>query len=249
MNLIAFQPLQDDDYRNRCRVHAVGKHVSMSVNTGRFDTANQFGGVDRTEWWVGAGAGFNAYVKRWFAVFGEASYDYYDPHDVDLAQTTYAFSADAGVGFRYRDTRVNRSVGEQGYRTAGAFGPWHGSLTLSAFTVIHRRVSLTANGALVQGGQGSQGGREGFFEAELFPTKATGVFASAFAGRFEPYSEPIVVTRYAGSAGFADWLDATTALVGEYALTYEAEPATPQVTNGYNELLNTLLLAAYFRFP
>ena len=220
MNLIAFQrPLQDDDSPYSLQGFMQRESTfSMSVNTGRFDTANQFGGVDRTEWYVGAGAGFNAYVKRWFAVFAEASYDYYDLHDVDLAQTTHAFSADAGVGFRYRDTRFNLSVGEQGYRTAGAFGPWHGSLTLSAFTVIHRRVSLTANGTLVQGGQ------EGYFQTELFPTKATGVFASAFAGRFEPYADPVVVTRYIGSAGFAGWFDATTALVGEYALTYEADP-------------------------
>jgi hypothetical protein len=215
----------------------------MSVSTGRFDTANQFGGVDRTEWYVGAGAGFDAYVKRWFAVFADASYDYYDLHDVDLAQTTHSFSADTGVGFRYRETRVDLWVGEQGYRTGGAFGPWHGSLALSAFTVIHRRVVLAATGTLIQGG------RKAFFEAELFPTKATAVFASAFAGRFEPYSEPIVVTRYISSAGFADWLDATTALVGEYSLTYEADPLTPLVTNGYNELSHTLLFGAYFRFP
>jgi hypothetical protein len=254
MNLTAFEtPLHDDDSPYSLQAFTQRKSTfSMSVNSGRFDTANQFGGVDRTEWYAGAGAGFDAYVKRWLAVFASASYDYFDLHDVDLVQTTHAFAADAGVGFRYRDTRVDLSVGEQGDRTLGAFGPWRGSLALSAFTVIRRRVSLTATGTLVQGdqgGQGGQGGREGFFAAELFPAKTTGVFVSAFAGRFEPYSDPIGVRRYIGSAGVAGWLDATTALVGQYSLTYETDAATPQVTDGYNELSHTFLLEAYFRFP
>jgi hypothetical protein len=245
MNLIAFEtPLHNDDSPYSLQAFMQRESTfSMSVTGGRFDTANQFGGVDRTEWYTGAGAGFDAYVKRWLAMFVSTSYEYFDLHDVDLAQTIHSFAADAGVGFRYRDTRVDLSVGEQGDRTSGAFGPWRGSLALSAFTVINRRVSLTATGTLVQAG------KEGFVNAELFPTKTTGVFVTAFAGRFEPYSDAIVVTRYVGSAGFAGWFDATTALVGQYSLTYEADPATPQVTNGYNELSHTLLLEAYFRFP
>jgi hypothetical protein len=245
MNLIAFEtPLHDDDSPYSLQAFAQRENtLSMSSTSGRFDTANQFGGVDRTEWYAGAGAGFDAYVKRWFALFASASYEYFDLQDVALAQTTHSFAADAGVGFRYRNTRVDVSVGEQGDRTSGDFGPWRGSLGLSAFTVINRRVSLTATGTLVQGG------KEGFFAVELFPTKATGVFMSAFAGRFEPYPEPIVATRYIGSAGFAAWLDATTALVGQYSLTYETDPALPQVTNGYSELSHTLLFEAYFRFP
>jgi hypothetical protein len=245
MNLTAFEtPLHDDDSPYSLQAFTQRKSTfSMSVTSGHFDTANQFGGVDRTEWYAGAGAGFYAYVKRWLAVFASASYDYFDLRDVDLAQTVQSFAADAGVGFRYRDTRVDLAVGEQDDRILGAFGPRRGSLALSAFTVIRRRVSLTATGTLVQGG------REGFFEAELFPAKTIGVFASAFAGRFEPYSDPIVATRYVGSAGVAGWFDATTALVGQYSLTYETDPATPQVTDGYHELSHTLLLEAYFRFP
>jgi hypothetical protein len=257
MNLIAFQrPLRDDDWPYSLQAFAQRENrFSISVAAGHFDTANALGGVDRTQWDAGAGAAFNAYLKRWFIVFADVSYAYFDLHDVDLAQTTHAFAAGAGVGFRYRDTRVDLSVGEQGNRIAGAFGPWHGSLALSAFTVIHRRVALTATGSLVQGsqsgesGESGKSGKEGFFQAELFPTKATGVFASGFAGRFEPYSAPVVATRYVGSAGFAGWFDATTALVGVYSLTYETDPATPQVTNGYNELSHTLQLEAYFRFP
>jgi hypothetical protein len=248
MNLTAFAtPLHDDDSPYSLQAFTQRESTfSMSIASGHFDTANQFGGVDRTEWYAGAGAGFNAYVKRWLAVFAGASYDYFDLHDVDLAQTVQSFAADAGVGLRYRDTRVDLSVGEQADRTLGAFGPRRGSLALSAFTVIRRRLSLSATGTLVQGGQG---GREGFVDAELFPAKTIGVFASAFAGRFEPYSDPILATRYVGSAGVAGWFDATTALVGQYSFAYETDPATPQVTDGYHQLSHTLLLEAYFRFP
>lgn len=45
--------------------------------------------------------------------------------------------------------------------------------------------------------------------------------------------------RYVGSAGFAGWFDANTALVGEYDLTYEMDPATPPSTSGYDELSHT----------
>jgi hypothetical protein len=241
MAIVAFgTPLHDDDSPYSLQPFTQRENtISISVDGGHFDTANAFGGVDRTEWYTGVGVGFDTYVKRWLAVFAGASYGYFDLHDVDLAETTHSFSGDVGVGVRHRDTRVDLSVAEQGNRTSG---PWRSSLTLSAFTVIRRRVSLTATGTLVQNGE------EGFFDVELFPTKKAGVFASAFAGRFEPYSDPIVVKRYVGAAGFAGWFDATAALVGQYSLTYETDPATPQVTNGYNELSHTFLLEAYFRF-
>ena len=173
------------------------------------------------------------YLKPWFAVFVGASYQYFSLHDVDAAQTGHGFAGDVGVGFRVRNTRLDLSVEEQGDRSSGAFGPWRRSLTLSAFTVIKRRVALTATGTLVQGGE------EGSFEVEVFPTKSAGVFVSGFAGQFEPYVTPTLATRYAGSAGFAGWLDANTALVGEYELTYEMDPATPPSTSGYNELCRT----------
>jgi len=114
MNLTAFAtPLHDDDSPYSLQAFTQRESTfSMSIASGHFDTANQFGGVDRTEWYAGAGAGFNAYVKRWLAVFAGASYDYFDLHDVDLAQTVQSFAADAGVGLRYRDTRVDLSVGE-----------------------------------------------------------------------------------------------------------------------------------------
>ena len=122
------------------------------------------------------GGAFYAYLKPWFAVFGGASYEYFNLHDVDVAQTGHGFAADVGVGFRVRNTRLDLSVTEQGDRTSGAFGPWRRNLTLSALTVIRRRVALTAVGTLVQGGE------EGSFEVEVFPTKSTGVFVSGFAG-------------------------------------------------------------------
>jgi hypothetical protein len=216
---------------------------TVSVRGGRFDTANPYGGVDRTEWFTGVGAAFDAYLKPWFAVFGGASYSYFDLHDVDAAQTTHSFAGDVGVGFRVRNTRLNLSAGEQGDRSSGAFGPWRRSLTLSAFTVIKRRVALTAGGTLVQGG------KEGSLEVEVFPTKSAGLFVSGFAGRFEPYVTPTLVTRYAGTAGFAGWFDANTALVAEYELTYEMDLATLPSTSGYNELSHTVVLEAYLRFP
>ena len=168
---------------------------------------------------------------------------YFDLHDVNAAQTGHSFAGDVGVGFRVRNTHLDLSVGEQGDRTLGAFGPWRPSLRLSAFTVIKRRVALTAVGTLVQGGE------EGSFEVEVFPTKGAGMFVSGFAGQFEPYVTPTLVTRYAGTAGFAGWFDASTALAAEYELTYETDPATLPSTSGYNELSHTVVLEAYLRFP
>jgi len=245
MELIAFAtPLRDDDSPYSLQPFMQREETfTLSLSGGRFDTANPYGSVDRTEWFTAVDGAFDAYLAPWFAVFAGASYGYFDLHDVDLAQTGHSFSGDVGVGFRLRDTRLGLSVAEQGDRIAGAFGPWRRNVTLSAFTVIRRRVALTGTGTLVQGGQ------EGSFEVEVFPTKYAGLFATAFAGRFEPYVTPDVVTRYSGSAGFADWFDATLALVGQYSLTYERDPATPYVTKGYDDLSHTLVLEAYFRFP
>ena len=245
MEMIVFgAPLHDDDSPYSLQAFMQRENtVTLSVRGGRFDTANPYGGADRTEWFTGVGGAFDAYLKPWFALFGGASYEYFDLHDVDTAQTGHSFAGDVGVGFRARNTRLDLSAGAQGDRTSGAFGPWRRSLTLSAFTVIKRRVALTATGTLVQGGE------EGSFEVEVFPNKSAGVFLSGFAGRFEPYTTPTFATRYAGTAGFAGWFDANTALVGEYELTYEMDPATPPSTNGYNELSHTVVLEAYLRFP
>jgi len=245
MELIAFgAPLHDDDSPYSLQAFMQRENTfTLSVRGGRFDTANPFGGVGRTEWFAGVGGGFSAYLKPWFAVFGGASYEYFDLHDIGTAQTGHSFAGDVGVGFRLRNTRLDLSAGEQGDRTSGAFGPWRRSLRLSAFTVIKRRVALTAVGALVEGGE------EGSFEVEVFPTKSAGLFVSGFAGQFEPYVTPTLATRYAGTAGFAGWLDANTALVGEYELTYEMDLATPPATSGYHELSHTVVVEAYLRFP
>jgi hypothetical protein len=245
MEMIAFgAPLHDDDSPYSLQAFMQRENrFTLSVNGGRLDTANPYGGVDRTEWFTGVGGAFDAYLKPWFAVFGGASYEYFDLHDVNAAQTIHSFGADVGVGFRVRNTRLDLSAAEQGDRTSGAFGAWRGSLTLSAFTVIKRRVALNAVGTLVKAGE------SGSFEVEVFPTKSAGVFVSGFAGRFQPYVTPTVVTRYAGTAGFAGWFDANTALVGTYELTYETDPATPPSTTGYNDLSHTFALEARLRFP
>jgi hypothetical protein len=245
MTVVAFAtPLHDDDSPYSMQPFLQRESTfSLSIAGGHFDTANPYGGADRTEWYGSLGAQFDAYLKRWFALFGGASYGYSELSDVGVAQTGHSFGANLGAGFRYRDTRLDLWAAEQGDRSAGAFGPWRGSLAMSVYTVIKRRVSLTATGTLVQGGG------EGFFQAELHPTKKTGVFASGIAGRFEPYVDPVLVTRYIGRAGFVGWFDATTALVGQYSLTYEKDPATANVTNGYDSLSHALLVEAYFRFP
>ena len=244
MEVIAFgAPLHDDDSPYSLQAFMQRENTfTLSAMGGRFDTSNPYGGVDRTEWYTGVGGAFDVYLKPWFAVFVGASYQYFSLHDVDAAQTGHGFAGDVGVGFRVRNTRLDLSVEEQGDRSSGAFGPWRRSLTLSAFTVIKRRVALTATGTLVQGGE------EGSFEVEVFPTKSAGVFVSGFAGQFEPYVTPTLATRYVGSAGFAGWLDANTALVGQYELTYEMDFATLPLTSGYNELSHTVVFEAYLRF-
>jgi hypothetical protein len=245
MEIIAFgAPLHDDDSPYSLQAFMQREDTfTLSVRGGRFDTANPYGGVDRTEWFTGVGGGFSAYLKPWFVLFGSASYGYFELHDVDAAQSGHTFAGDVGVGFRVRNTRLALSGGAQGDRMSGAFGPWRRSLTLSAFTVIRRRVVLSAAGTLVDGGE------EGSFEVEVFPTKSAGLFVSGFAGRSQPYVTPTLVTRYAGTAGFAGWFDANTALVGEYELTYETDSATAPSTTGYNQLSHTVVLEAYFRFP
>ncbi len=127
-------------------------------------------------------------------------------------------------------------------RTAGAFGPWRGSLTLSVFTVIKHRLSLDASGTLLTGGG------QGFFEAELFPTKATGMFVSAFAARFDGYPTPTGIKQLRGSGGLTYWFDARSALLAEYTLLHETDPGDPQTANAYHGLSHTLLVEAYFRY-
>jgi hypothetical protein len=245
MEMIAFgAPLHDDDSPYSLQAFMQREDTfTLSVTGGRFDTANPYGGVDRTEWFTGVGGAFHAYLKPWFILFGGASYGYFSLHDVDTAQTGQSFAGDLGVGFRVRNTRLGLSAGAADVRTSGVSSPWRPSLTLSAFTVIKRRVALTAIGTLVQGGE------EGFLQVEVFPTKSAGLFVSGFAGRFEPYVTPTVVTRYAGTAGFVGWFDANTALVGSYELSYEIDPATPPSTTGYDYLSHTVALEAHFRFP
>ncbi len=245
MGMIVFgAPLHDDDSPYSVQAFMQRENtVTLSVGVGRFDTANPYGGVDRTEWSTGVGGAFDEYLKPWFVVFGGASYGYFQLHDVNVAQTGHTFSGDVGVGFRIRNTRLDLSAGAQGERTSGVSGPWRRSLAVSAFTVIKRRVALSAGGALVQGGE------EGSFEVEVFPTKSAGVFVSGFAGQFEPYVTPTLVTRYGGTAGFVGWFDANTALVGEYELTYETDLPTPPSASGYDELSHTFVLQAHFRFP
>ena len=243
--VVAFAtPLQDDDAPYTLQPFTQREdRFSFSMSGGHFDTANPYGGPDRTQWNGGLSAGFDAYVKRWLVVFAGASYGYFSLSDPGASETGHAFGADVGVGFRYRDTRLDLSAAEQGNRTSGTSGPWRGSLSMSLFTLIKRRVVLDASGTLVQGGG------EGSFEVEVFPSKRAGVFASAFAGRFEPYADPVLATRYAGTAGFAGWFDASMALVGLYSLRYERDSATPPATNGYDSLSHTFELDAYFRFP
>jgi hypothetical protein len=237
-------PLRDDDSPYSIQGYMQRESTfSLSLNGGRFDTANPYGGPDQTEWYTGLEADFDAYAKRWLAVFGGASYEYSDLHNGGAARTSHSFAGHLGVGFRVRTTRLDLSAGESGARTAGAFSSWRGNLSLSATTVLGRRVSLHAAGTLVAGGG------QGSFSAEVFPSKRAGVFASGFAARTEPYTNPVVVTRYGGNVGFAGWFDSTTALVARYALTYETAPATPQVTPGYDELTHTFQLEAYVRFP
>ena len=245
MEIIAFgAPLHDDDSPYSLQAFMQREDTfTLTVRGGRFDTANPYGGVDRTEWSTGVGGAFDAHLKPWFVVFGGASYGYFDLHDVNVAQTGDSYAGDVGFSFRIRNTRLDLSGGVQGERTSGVSGPWRPDLTLSAFTVIKRRVALSAAGTLLQGGE------LGSFEVEVFPTKSAGVFMSGFAGRFEPYVTPTLVTRYAGTAGFSGWFDANTAVVGQYQLTYETDPATPPSTTSYNELSHTFVLEGYVRFP
>jgi hypothetical protein len=83
MTVIAYgTPLHDDESPYSLQPFMQRENTfSMSLSGGHFDTANPYGGVDRTEWSTGVGASFDAYLKRWLAVFGGASYGYFDLRD------------------------------------------------------------------------------------------------------------------------------------------------------------------------
>jgi hypothetical protein len=209
--------------------------LSLSTDIGRFEQALS-GNVYRTWFYATAGAKADAYLKQWFAVFASASYAYSEVGG-DVSQTAHVFSTGVGVGFRYRNTRLDLSVGEEVPRASGAFGPWRGNLTVTAFTVIKHRLSLDASGTLFDGAV------QGFLEAGLFPSKGTGVFVSASTSRSD-----IDIRQYGGSVGLVCWFDARSGLLGEYALSYTTSSASTDVASGDHELAHSLLVEAYFRY-
>jgi hypothetical protein len=237
VELIGFRrPLRDDETPFSLQPFMQREStLSLSVDIGRSQLADQSVYFYPTGFVAITGANVDAYLNQWFAVIASASYAYNELGG-DVSQTVHVFSTGAGVGFRYRNTRLDLSAGEQVSRTSGAFGPRQGNVSLSAVTVIKRRLSLDASGTLFDGGA------HGFFEAGLYPSKWTGVIVSASATRSD-----LDARQYTGSVGFSCWFDARSGLLAEYTLIHATAPGTSDLADGISLMAHKLLVQAYFR--
>jgi hypothetical protein len=211
---------------------------AVSLAGGHFDTHNPLGGPDPTDWWASLSAGGDLYLERWLAVFASVGYQYDDLSAGPADQATHLFAADVGLGLRARDTRLDLSYAQAASRRQGAFAPLkRGQVQLAVTSAIARRFEANVIATSVPGGG------TGELALEYFAAPWAGIFANALAGKGQLYgASDTSVRRYEGSAGFAGWFDATTALSASYRLLIEDVPP-----NGYHQVAHTISLQVIAR--
>ncbi len=241
-------PLRDDGSPYSLRPY-LQRTSSLSVSTtaGHFSTHNPFGGQDRTWTSGGIGGGLAIYLKRWFVLTANLGYEYGVLHDVDISQSTHTLSGGAGVGFRARDwlAIVNYDL-DTSHSSGSSWASPRKYTSLTLFGAIARRFTISLSGNTVPAGGG---GRLG---VEYYPSPGIGIFGSGSASTGRLYQSPMTLTSYAGSAGIAAWIDASSGIVGSYTRTAYHEPMQvvgALTTSGYHETSNQLALQVYMRFP
>jgi hypothetical protein len=219
--------------------------VVVSLGAGHFVTHNPGAGVDRTDWSAAVSQGADLYLTRMWALSLGFTYAYDVLQDVGVDQATHAFTGSAGVGLRAGDVRLDAGYALTAFRSEGAFAPlrW-GSLRLSAFAVMARRLSVSLSGTALTGGV------QGSASLAYYPTQDLAIFGGVSLGRADFYRNDLVDRRYAGDVGLSFWVSPDTRLLGEYTLTIDDVPA--QIENPtvipYREVSHAILLEASVRF-
>jgi hypothetical protein len=212
--------------------------VFADVGARHFVTHNPNPGrIDRTEWagWVSQGVG--AYVTRMLVLNASFEYAYNALSDVGIDQRTHEFTGSAGAGLRAGDVELDASYTLTALRSGGSFSTlrW-GTVQISAFAVMARRLVVRFSGAALAGGV------QGSAYLAYYPTRTLGIFTEASMGRTKPYLSDVTDKRYAGELGVSWWVSPTVRLVGEYTLTVD------DVLGLYSELTHAVQVEASVRF-
>lgn len=220
--------------------------LSVRFGGGGFVTSNPFGGTDRTDANLAAGAGLNIHLTRFFALTAGLGYGYDVLHDALQHDKTHTFSGTLGVGFRIADARFDAAYTFAASSVDGSFvAPRWGTVRLNGFVVIERRFTLNPWGTLLQGGG------VGGLDLGFYATRDLGFFLRGFGGRGELYSSDIVVNRYGGGAGLSYWIGRGVRLGVYYVPTINHVPVQPVDGEmfGYQEVEHALSLEVTVRLP
>jgi hypothetical protein len=209
----------------------------VSLGGSHFVTHNPGAFVDRTDWSGGVSSGVDLYLTRMLAFTFALGYAYDVLQDVAVDQATHDFWGSVGGGLRAGDVRLDALYSFTASRSGGAFAsPRWGSVRLSAFAVLERRLTVSLSGTALSGGVQGSGA------LTYYPTQNLAIFGGGSLGRADFYRSDIVDRRYAGDVGLSYWVSPTVRLLGEYTLTID------DVRDLYSELSHTVLVEASVRF-
>jgi hypothetical protein len=215
-----------------------------SVGGYGFVTRPPFGGQNRADAGLGAGAGLDVHVTPVVAVTGGLRYGYDVLDDVSQSDKTHSFSASAGLGLRVDDVRFDVSYTFSASDTNGTFAPlrW-GAVGLTFFAVLARKFTLNLQGNVNQ--EGGSGG----VDLGLYVDKNLGLFLGGFGGRSR-YLDGVAVIQYGGDAGLSAWITPAARLSAYYQLTVSDVPVqdTARGVLGYSEAQHGLSLGLALRF-
>jgi hypothetical protein len=195
------------------------------------------GSIDRTEWHGWVAEGVDAYVTRMLVLNASFQYAYNALRDVDIDQRTHEFTGVAGVGLRAGDIQLDAAYAFTALRSAGSFSaPRWGSVQISAFAVIERRLAVRLTGTVLSGGV------EGSAYLAYYPRRSFGIFTEGSMARAKLYLGDVIDKRSAGELGVSWWVSPSLRFVGQYTLTSD------DVLGLYSELTHSVQLEASVRF-
>jgi hypothetical protein len=218
--------------------------VYANVSGGGFVTRYGNGAFTRTDSYVGASAGVDAYLTRNFALNGGIGYTYDVLHDNVIVNKGHSFSGSAGFGVRVVDVRFDASYSFNAYDLDGSFVKlrW-GSVGLGAYAVFAQSFTLQLSGRVADDGGG------GGVDLGFYTTKDLGVFTS-FSGQTFAYSGTDTrANRYTGSLGFSYWVTPGLRFNWTYSLRLTHTPEQPLRSLEHDELEHALSLNVLARLP
>jgi hypothetical protein len=188
--------------------------ISGTFGGSGFVTRNPDGGTDRTDSHLTLGLGANLYLTPYVALTAAASYDYDVLHDIGVDQTTHAFAASTGLGFRFHDVRFDLVAGFIANDVNGSFAPIRlGVAQVSMYAVLARCFSVNLwAGAIQSGGVGGA-------DLVYYPTQNLGFYLSGYGERGELYYDPTLLNRFGGDVGLSYWVTPRMRLAMFYDLT------------------------------